>query len=144
MPQPVPFHAFVNPASRETILNFAPAFIMARWMAIKPVSSKPLATIMAIVFPEKLDRFIRILLKIELGSLALTFARKVTLASTNRSAGRACRVKIRIAPAYTWLCQFVQALLAIGLIKTVHKAQIIRKVFSSFGYLRICSTIQKA
>jgi hypothetical protein len=31
-------------------------------MAIKPVSSKPLATIIAIVFPEKLDSSIRILL----------------------------------------------------------------------------------
>jgi hypothetical protein len=78
---------------------------------------------MAIVFPEKLDSFIKILLKIELGSIALTFARKVTLARTNRSAGHACREKIRIAPAYTWLCQFVQALLAIGLIKAGLKAR---------------------
>ena len=58
MPQPVPFHAFVKPASREMILNFAPACIIARWIAMNPVSSKPLATIMAIVFPLRLASFI--------------------------------------------------------------------------------------
>ena len=39
------------------------------------------------------------------------------LASTNRSADRACRLEIRTVPAYTWLCQFVQALLANGINK---------------------------
>ena len=39
------------------------------------------------------------------------------LASTNRSADRARRLEIRIVPAYTWLCQFVQALLANGINK---------------------------
>ena len=58
MPQPVPFHAFVKPASREMILNFAPACIIARWIAMNPVSSKPLATIMPIVFPLRLASFI--------------------------------------------------------------------------------------
>jgi hypothetical protein len=52
--------------------------------------------------------------------------------------------KIRIAPTDTWLCQFVQALLAIGLIKIGHKAQIMRKKNSSLENLNICSTVQKA
>ena len=39
------------------------------------------------------------------------------LASTNRSADRARRLEIRIVPSYTWLCQFVQALLANGINK---------------------------
>ena len=58
MPQLAPFHAFVKPASREMILNLAPACIIARWIAMNPVSSKPLATIMAIVFPLRLASFI--------------------------------------------------------------------------------------
>ena len=56
----------------------------------------------------------------------MTFTRKVTLPDSNRSAGSACRVKIRIGPAYTWLCQFVQALPAIGLVKIGQKARTIR------------------
>ncbi|MAB04189.1 MAG: hypothetical protein CL688_06345 [Candidatus Puniceispirillum sp.] len=66
-------------------------------------------------------------------SLALIFTRKVTLAGTNRSSGRPCRVQIRIVPAYTWLCQFVQALLAIGLVKIGQKAQIIRYILQKTG-----------
>ena len=56
----------------------------------------------------------------------MTFAEAATQASPKQSAGRACRVKIRIAPAYTWLCKLVQALLAIGLVQVGQKAQIIR------------------
>ena len=66
-------------------------------------------------------------------SLALTFTREVTPAGTNRSAGRACRIKIRIVPAYTWLCQFVQALLAISLVKIGQKARIIRHLLQKAG-----------
>ena len=66
-------------------------------------------------------------------SLVLIFTRKVTLTGTNRSAGRACCVKIRNVPAYTWLCHFVQALLAIGLVKIVQKAQIIRYLLQKTG-----------
>jgi hypothetical protein len=55
------------------------------------------------------------------------------LPGSNRSAGRACRTKIRIKPAYTWLCQFVQALLAIGLVKIGQKAQIIRHLLQKAG-----------
>jgi hypothetical protein len=58
------------------------------------------------------------------------------VASTIRSTDRACRVKIRIAPAYTSLRQFVQALLAIGLSKIDHKAQIVRK---KIHHLKICA-----
>ena len=63
----------------------------------------------------------------------MTFTKKVTLPDFNRSAGRACRVKIRIVPAYTWLCQFVQALLAIVLLKIGQKAQIIRHLLQKTG-----------
>jgi hypothetical protein len=63
----------------------------------------------------------------------LTFTRNVTLAGTNPSAGRACRVKIKNVPAYTWLCQFVQALLAIGLVKIGQKAQIIQHLLQKTG-----------
>ena len=66
-------------------------------------------------------------------TFALTFTRKVTLSDSNRSAGRACHVKIRIVPAYTWLCQFVQALLAISLAKISQKAQIIRYLLQKTG-----------
>ena len=66
----------------------------------------------------------------------MTFARTVTLASASRSASRACRIKIRIAPAYTWLCQFVQALLAVGLIKINHEGWIMRK---KIHHLKICA-----
>jgi hypothetical protein len=77
-----------------------------------------------------LDSIIRKFLnKIELGSLASIFESEVTLQSSNPDAGCACSVKIRAAGAYTWLYQFVQALLAIGLIKSGHKAQIMRKKF---------------
>ena len=66
-------------------------------------------------------------------SLALTFARKVTPAGTNPSAGRRHRAKDRNVPAYTWLCQFVQALLAIGSIKIGQKAHIIRYLLQQTG-----------
>ncbi|NDA19216.1 MAG: hypothetical protein EBZ11_07255 [Alphaproteobacteria bacterium] len=76
---------------------------------------------MAIVFPEKLDSFIRLLLNINCTNapgLDLVYQPPRGELRQTASTGPPVAlvlVKNRIAPAYTWLCQFVQALLALVL-----------------------------